>query len=206
MTAFRVVALAAVVGAASALLFPAFLALRSMDTKVFEPQPFDYALLGASMFAISLGAQLVPWVAHRYVAVLAVLAAGFLLFGLLAAFSLGLAFVPSGIVLLLLLYRALRRSQRSRRVTRAALGGAAIGFGLPLLWIALIVPPTVECFANGSGTSSGRWRGASQQISASGYSSGDARAIDTGRMEFSDSVVTFRCEGGRIVEFQRTAR
>jgi hypothetical protein len=206
MTAFRIVAVAAVVGTASALLLPAFLALRSMGTKVFEPQPFDYTLLGASMFAIGLGAQVVPWRGARYVAFLAMIASGLLLFGFLAAFSIGLPFLPAGLVLLLVLYRAVRRGPASTSLTRAALGGAAIGFALPLLYIALSVPATAECFPNGGGMSSGRWGANGQMLSSSGSTSVDRNGVVTGRGEYPDSVVTFRCEAGRIVEFQRTAR
>ena len=88
---------------------------------------------------------------------------------------------------------------------RAALGGAAMGFGVPLLYIAMVIPATVECFPNGAGTSSGRWRGNSQFNTSSGSISGAART-STGRSESSDSIVTFRCQDGRLVEFQRTPR
>ena len=206
MREFRIVAVAAVVGAASVVLFPAFLALRSMGTKVFEPQSFDYALLAASTFAIGLGAQIVPWRIARYVAVVAIIASAFLLFGFLAALSIGLPFLPAGLVLLLVLYRALRRAPSDTAASRAALGGAAIGFALPLLYIALIVPATAECFPNGGGMSSGRWGANGQMLSSSGSTSVDRNGVVTGRGEYPDSVVTFRCEGGRIVAFERRTR
>ena len=186
------------------LAFPAFLALRSMGTKVFEPQPMDFALLAVSVFGIALGLQLVPWRTSRYIALLATLGSAALLFGVLAVFSIGLAFLPAGIASLLLLYRALRRMPASSVRSRAALGGAAVGLGVPLLYIALVVPATVECFPNGAGTSSGRWRGGNT-ISSTGSVSADAHT-STGRSESSDSIVTFRCQDGRLVEFQRTPR
>ncbi len=206
MRAFRVAVLAAVVGAVSVAMFPAFLTLRSMGTKVFEPETFDFALLGASTFAIALGARVVPWRAAPYIAVVALLASGSLLFAFLAAFSIGLVFLLPGVACLLLLYRALRRAPRGATPTLAALGGAAIGFGLPLLYIALIVPATVECSPSGGGTSSGRWNPPSRVMTSMGSVSADGQGVFTGWMEYDGTVVTYRCEGGRVVDFQRTSR
>jgi hypothetical protein len=206
MRSLRVVAIASIAAALATASFPAFLALRSMGTKIFEPQPFDFALLFAAAFGIVLGLQVVAWRGSRYIVVTATLASGFLLFGFLAAFSIGLAFLPAGVVLLLLLYRGLRRMPPTGARARSALGGAAIGFALPLLYIALIVPATVECMRNGGSTSSGRWRGGSQMFSTSGGMGVDPNGVVTGRIEYTDSVVTFRCEGGRVVEFRRAPR
>ena len=124
----------------------------------------------------------------------------------MAAFSIGLPFIPVGVVLLVVLFRALRRGPPS--VTRAAaLGGAAIGYSAVLLYIALIVPATAECSANGGGTSSGRWRGTGQQqYTGGGRSVAGQPGVFTGYAEYSDSLVTFRCDNGRMVEFQRTPR
>lgn len=204
MRRLRALAIATGTAAASVLAFPLYLALRAADRAFFEPQTFDFVLLAASTFAIVLGAQAVSGTV-RYVALLAVLASASLLFALLAVFSIGLAFLPAGAVLVLLLYRALRRAGRSSRSTRAALGGAAIGFALPLLYIALIIPPTVECLANGTGQSGGRWR-LPQAVSVSFMGAVDANGVATGRMEYPDSAVTYRCERGKLVEFTRTPK
>ena len=199
--------MAVAASAGALLLFPAYLALRAGGSKIFEPERFDYVLLAAATFGLALGAQVVPWWRARYVTLLALLASGCLFFGFLAAFSIGLAVLPAGVVFLVLLYRALRRGEPTS-ARRAALGGAMIGFGLVLLYVAQAVPPTAQCFENGAGTSSRRWPGTAQQM-LSGGSIGGGGAGDgvfTGRSEFADSIVTFRCEGGRLVEFQRTPR
>ena len=59
-------------------------------------------------------------------------------------------------------------------VRPAALGGAAVGYGVVLLYVAVIIPPTFECLANGRGSaSSQRWdRGESMSISTTGLVSG----------------------------------
>ena len=189
----------------AALAFPGFLALRAAGSAVFEPERFDFVLLGAAAFGIAIGVQVVPWRSGRRIAVLAILASAALLFGCMAVFSIGLAVLPLGIVLLVVLFRALRRAPAI--VTRAAaLGGAAIGYSAVFLYLALIVPATAECFPNGAGTSSGRWRGSGQQYSGGSGGIGGQPGVFTGHAEYSDSVVTFRCEGGRMVEFQRTPR
>jgi hypothetical protein len=206
MRSLRVVAIASIAAALATALFPAFLALRSMGTKVFEPHPLDFALLFAAAFGIALGLQVVAWRDSRYVVVTATLASGLLLFGFLAAFSIGLVFLPAGVAFLLLLLRGLRRMPATAARARSAFGGAAIGFALPLLYIALVVPATVECMLNGGATSSGRWRGGSQMLNTSGGMGVDPNGVVTGRIEYTDSVVTFRCEGGRVVEFQRAPR
>lgn len=205
--AIRVAAIAIAIAGLAILAFPAILALRGAGTAVFEPERFDYVLLAAATFAMAVGAQVVPWRRASYVALLATLASGFLLFGVLAAFSIGIAFLPAGIVLMLLLYRAIARGQRST-ASAAALGGALLGYAAVLLFLAQGVPPTAECFPNGAGTSSRRWPGAAQQMQYGGSigGGGSETGVFTGRSEFADSVVTFRCEDGRMVEFQRTPR
>jgi hypothetical protein len=201
--ALRIVAIAIAAAVVAILAFPAFLALRAAGSAVFEPERFDFVLLGAAAFGIAVGTQVVPWRRGQRVALLALFASAALLFGFMAVFSIGLAVLPVGVVLIVVLFRALRRGPAS--VTRAAaLGGAAIGYACVLLYLALIVPATASCFANGAGTSSGRWRGSGQQQYTGG--GGGVAGVFTGYAEYSDSVVTFRCEGGRILEFQRTPR
>ena len=203
----RIVAVATAATIASVLLFPAYLALRAAGSKIFEPERYDYVLLAGAIFGLAVGVQVVPWRRAPYVAMLAVLAGGALLFSAIAAFSIGIATLPAGLVLLALLYRAIRRRERSS-ATPAALGGALVGYALVLLYIAQAVPPTAECFANGAGTSSRRWPGGAQQIQSGGSigGGGPAPGVFTGRSEFADSIVTFRCENGSLVEFQRVPR
>ena len=204
--AARVVAIAVATAVVAILAFPTFLALRGAGSAVFEPERFDFVLLGAAAFGIAVGAQVVPWRSRRRIALLALFASATLLFAFLAVFSIGLAVLPLGIVLLVVLFRALRRAP-AHATRAAALGGAAVGYSAVLLYLALIVPATAECFPNGAGTSSGRWRGSRQQQFSGGSSGvGGQPGVFTGYAEYSDSVVTFRCEGGRMVEFQRTAR
>ena len=202
MRAARIVLVGLLVAVVAVGAFPAILELRSMGTKKFEPEQMDFALLAGSTFALSIGAQVVPWRAAPYLTLLATLATAALLFGVLAMFSIGLAFVPAGLVLLLLLYRALRRVP-DNIATRGGFGGAAVGFALPLLYIALAVPATVECFPNGGGTSSRRWH-PSSQFSSSGRVGVDG--VQPGEIIESDSTVAYRCENGRLVEFTRTPR
>lgn len=197
-----VVAIAAAV--ASPFLFVIYLNARSGGAKVFEPQGFDYALLVVGILGIIGGMQVVPWRRAGYVGVLALLASASLLFGVLAAFSIGLAFLPVALVLLVLLFRRLRRSSLAMG-RPAALGGSVIGYALVLLYLALIIPATVECFPNGAGTSSGRWRGSPAIQMSSGGMSADSRTV-TGRIESTDSIATFRCVDGRVVEFRREPR
>jgi hypothetical protein len=203
--AFRVVAVAIAAAALATLLFPVYLSLRG-DNKVFEPRPFDFALVAVATFIIALGSQPVPWRAATKVAVLALLAAAGLLFGALAIFSIGLVVLPLALVLLVVLGRSIPRLPPAVAL-RAALGGAVIGYGLVLLFVALIIPATVECFPNGSGsTSSQRWdrSGGGFTTTSSGTSATDG--VQTGRIESPSSVATYRCEQGRIVEFRREPR
>lgn len=206
--ALRIIAVATAAGIGAVLLFPTYLALRAGGSMIFEPERYDYVLLAGAIFGIAVGAQVVPWRRAPYIALLAMLAGGALLFSAMAAFSIGIAFLPAGIVLLALLYRATRH--RDRTTARpAALGGALVGYAMVLLYIAQAVPATAECFPNGAGTSSRRWPGSAQQMQSGGSIGGGGSGADgvfTGRSEYADSIVTFRCEGGRLVEFQRVAR
>jgi hypothetical protein len=201
------VAIATIVAAAFAtVLFPIYLSLRAGNNSVFEPHPVDFALVALATFAVAVCAQLVPWRAATSVAVLGVLVGAGLLFGVFAILSIGLLVLPVSLVLLVVLTRVIRR--RPLGVARpAALGGAVIGYGLVLLFTALIIPPTVECFANGGGsTSSQRWErsGVGHTVTSSGSSTVDG--IQTGRIESASSIATYRCEQGRIVEFRRDPR
>jgi hypothetical protein len=203
--ALRNVAIAVAVAVVAILAFPAFLTIRGAGSAVFEPERFDFVLLGAAAFGIAIGVQLVPWRRARRVAALALFASAALLFAFMAAFSIGLAFLPLGIVLLVVLFRALRRDPGSA-TGAAALGGAAIGYSSVLLYIALIVPATVECRPNSVSTSSHRWPGSAQQQLTSKGGGGPQPGVYTGTSEYADSVVTYRCEGGSLVDFQRTLR
>jgi hypothetical protein len=200
------VAIAAILAAASAtLLYPIYLSLLAGNSKVFEPHPFDFTLVALATFAIAIGVQVVPWRAATSVAILGVLVGFGLLFGVFAIFSIGLLVLPVSLVLLVVLARAIGR--RPLALARpAALGGAVVGYGLVFLLIALIIPPTVECFADGGGsTSSQRWdRTGGFTTSSSGTSTADG--VQTGRIESPSSIATYRCEQGRIVEFHREAR
>jgi hypothetical protein len=202
--ALRLVLVDAIVAIAALSLFPVFLSARAGNNQIIEAQPMDYALLLVASMLIASGVQVALPGRAPYVVFLSVLAAAGLLFGILGAFGIGLAVLPVGILAVLLLYRALRR--RPLAAGRpAALGGALAGYGAVLLYIALIVPATVECRVNGGGTSSGRWGGAGvQQISGSGSVTPDG--VVTGRIETSTSIATYRCEQGRIVEFHRESR
>jgi hypothetical protein len=200
------VAIAAIIAAASAtILYPIYLSLLAGTNKVFEPHPFDFTLVALATFAIALGAQLVPWRAATSIAVLGVLVGFGLLFGVFAIFSVGLLVLLVSLVILVVLARAIRRRPLAL-ARRAALGGAVIGYGLVFLFTAVIIPPTVECFANGGGsTSSQRWdRSGGFTVSSSGSSTIDG--VQTGRIESPSSIATYRCEQGRIVEFHRGAR
>jgi hypothetical protein len=206
--AVRIVAVAAAASAVAVLLFPAYLAVRASGSKVFEPERYDYVLLAGAIFVLGVGAQLVPWRRAPYIALLAMLAGAALLFSAMAAFSIGIAFLPAGVVLLALLYRAIRRGER-QSARPAALGGVLVGYAAVLLYIAQGVPATAECFPNGAGMSSRRWPGTAQQMHSGGSmggGSGTSDGVFTGRGEYADSIVTFRCEGGRLVEFHRAPR
>jgi hypothetical protein len=201
----RVVLVDGVVVLAAVLLFPAFIALRADGNQIIEPETMDFALLAIATLLIASGVQLVPWKAAPYVAFLAMLGAAALLFGILGAFGIGLAFLPLAIVALILLCRALRRRPLSAG-RPAAIGGALAGYGAILLYIALIVPATVECFlSGGASTSSQRWDRSGGGYAMSGVSS-TAGGIQTGRIESATSIATYRCEQGRVVEFHREAR
>ena len=197
------VAIAAIVAAATTtILYPIYLSLLAGNSKVFEPHAFDFTLVALGIFAVTISAQVVPWRTGTSLAVLGALVGFGLLFGMFAIFSIGLLVLPLSLVLLVVLARAIRR--RPLALARpAALGGAVLGYGLVFLLLALIIPPTVECFANGGGsTSSQRWdRTGGFSTSSSGTSTADG--VQTGRIESPSSIATYRCEQGRIVEFRR---
>jgi hypothetical protein len=202
----RIAVVAIVASALGALAFPLYLSLRTAGNKVFEPQAFDFVLVAIAAFAVAIGAQLVPWRSATRVGALAALVGIGLLIGALAIFSIGVFVLPVAVVLLLVLARVVDRAPLAV-APRAALGGAVIGYGLVLLFIALIIPPTVECFANGGGsTSSQRWdqSGGGYVVTSSGSSTIDG--VQTGTIQSANSVATYRCEEGRVVEFHREAR
>ena len=201
------VAISAIIAAASAtLLYPLYLSLRADGNKVFEPQAFDFALVAIAAIAIALGVQLVPWRAATGVGALGVLVGGGLLFGALAIFSIGVFILPVAVVLLVVLARVVDRAPLPV-APRAALGGAVIGYGLTLLFIALIIPPTVECLPTGGGsTSSQRWDRSGGGFIATSTGTSTADGVQTGRIESPSSVATYRCEQGRIAEFRRESR
>ncbi|MDQ2911667.1 MAG: hypothetical protein M3T56_00220 [Chloroflexota bacterium] len=204
--ALRVVVVAIAAAALAALLLPVYLTVRAGDNKVFEAQPFDFALVAIAAFVIAVGVQTVPWRAATNVTVLGTLVGAGLLFGALAIFSVGVLVLPVAVVLLVVLWRAIGRAPLSV-ARRAALGGAVVGYGLILLFIALIIPPTVECFANGGGsTSSQRWGQSGGGFTTTSSGSSTIDGVQTGTIESPSSTVTYRCEQGRMVQFRREPR
>lgn len=200
------VAIAAIIAAASAtIVYPIYLSLRADGNKVFEPQPFDFALVAIATFALAVGVQLVPWRAATKVGALGVLVGGGLLFGSLSIFSVGLFIIPVALVLLVVLARMADRAPLPV-APRAAVGGAVIGYGLVVLFIALIISPTFECTADGRGTfSSQRWERNEGTVTMSRSGSVESGS-STGTIETSRSIATFRCEQSRVVEFRRVAK
>ena len=200
--ALRIGAIAATSAIAAAVAFPTFLAIRAGDDKVIVAEPMDSLLLVLAVALIAVGVQVAMSTSRPYVAFLAAIGSAALLFGILGIFGVGIAFVPLAVVALVLLYRALRR-RPSRLGRSAAIGGSLIGYGVILAYIAMIVPAVVECHPNGAGTSSGRWGPRTQQV-VGGLSVSPGGGA-TGHIESSTYRATFRCEGGRVVEFNREA-
>jgi hypothetical protein len=200
--ALRIVAIAITAAVLAVALFPAFLAVRAGDSKIIEAQPFDFVLIALGALCLAVGMQVVPWRSPSPVAIGVLTGAG-LLFGVMPS-SIGLPVLVASIVILLMLYRVLRRS-RGRTLAPAAIGGALIGFSLVLLFTAQGVPPVVECFPNGGSSSSGRWFGGSS-VSLGGNLRMGADGSMTGTIEAPTWTAAFRCEGGHIVKFDRVDR
>jgi hypothetical protein len=202
--ALRVALVAVGAAALAVLLFPAYLSFRAAGSKILEPQQFDFVLIALGAFCIGVGIQLVPWKRTTSSVVLGLLTGAGLLFGIMGMFSIGLPFLVASLVVLVVLYRTLRRSP-ARTQAGAAIGGALIGYALVLLFIGQGVPPVVECLPNGGSSSSGRWLGGRAVTLGGGMRMG-ADGSMTGTIEAPAWTATFRCEGGRMVEFQRTPR
>ena len=200
--ATRVVVVAGVVATLATLAFPAYLSLRADQSRVFEPETFDIALVAWTSFLIAVGAQVAPKRAARYLTALALLASGMLVLGVLSTIL--VVFALAGAIVLLMLYRALRLTPRSQVATRAALGGALVGGALPLLYVALVIPATVECRENGGATSSRRWHPSNSLIMSSGTV--DRNGVATGYIDDGNTVATYRCEGAHLASFQRTPK
>ena len=202
--ALRVALVAVGAAAASVLLFPAYLSLRAADSKIIEPQQFDFVLIAVGAFCMAVGIQLVPWRRTTSSVALGLLTGAGLLFGIMGMFSIGLPFLVASLVIVVVLYRTLRRSH-ARTQAGAAIGGALIGYSLVLLFIGQGVPPVVECLPNGGSSSTGRWLGGQAVTLAGGMHMG-ADGSMAGTIEAPAWTASFRCEGGRIVTFDRVAR
>lgn len=202
--ALRVAVVAVGAAALAVALFPAYLSLRAGDSKIIEPQPFDFVLIALGAFCLAVGIQLVQWRRTTSSVVLGLLTGAGMFLGIMGMFSIGLPFLIASLVILLVLYRTLRRSP-PRTQAGAAIGGALIGYSLVLLFIGQGVPAVVECFPNGGSSSSGRWLG-TQGVSLGGGMRMGPDGSMTGTIEAPTWSATFRCEGGHIVSFERVPR
>ena len=202
--ALRVAVVAVGAAALAVALFPAYLSLRAGDSKIIEPQPFDFVLIALGAFCLAVGIQVVQWRRTTSSVVLGLLTGAGLFFGIMGMFSIGLPFLVASLVILLVLYRTLRRSP-ARTQAGNAIGGALIGYSLVLLFIGQGVPAVVECFPNGGSSSSGRWLG-TQGVSLGGGMRMGPDGSMTGTIEAPTWSATFRCEGGHIVSFERVPR
>lgn len=92
-----------------------------------------------------------------------------------------------------------------------ALGFAAVLVGASLTLPLALARPTVECQPNGVATSLGPWwwRSVDQPSTVAvsgGLSAGDGSRSASGRIDRDDTVITYRCAGGQLVEFRSATR
>jgi hypothetical protein len=84
---------------------------------------------------------------------------------------------------------------------RALAGGLLVAVGLPVAGLVASDGPLVRCRPDGVSTSSTIFRG-SPLSSGSGSSSGPGAGDADGGFSTGGRTYTYRCEGGRLVDFE----
>jgi hypothetical protein len=179
----------------------AFMALRAGDGRHFDVTQLSTAFALVAGLAIAAGITVLLRLGEGSLGARFALAAGTLVFAVLAVFSIGLAVLPIALLFLAFAVRQLLR-RRSGRAVRAAVAGTCIGVAAVAYLLALNQPAVAECGINGSATSSGGLFG-STSLSSGGYStvSGDSG----GYIDEGDRIAYFTCQGGRMTDFHRVS-
>lgn len=199
----RVQALLIPVGAASlGGFYLAFTALRAGDSMHFDVTPLSTAFALVAGLAIAAGVVVVIRLGERQIGARFALAAGTLVFAILALFSIGLLILPVALLLLGLAVRLLLQ-RRSGRAVRAAVAGALIGVGVIAYLLVLNQPAVAACQPNGGGSTSSGGLFGSTSVSSGGFSTtaGDSG----GYIDEGDRIAYFSCHDGKLTEFHRLA-
>lgn len=198
---------AAAVAVVAVLMITSLVRRSSEAVEAVSPTVLAVAAAG-SMMALA-GAGFLAVSRHRDVTLLSATASLLVLVAVLALFSIGILVLPIAVVMLVILGR---RTSGHTSLAAPLLAGATLATGLVVLFAIWVQPPLVRCLEHGASTTSRPWWG----ISGGSYSgSGTAGAggvsptgagVATGSMETSSGRYVYRCEGRKLVEFQRTRK
>ncbi len=208
VTGARVAQVMAAVVAVVVVLMITSLVRRSGDA-VEAVSPTVLAVAAAGSMTALAGAGFLAVSRDRDVTLLLATASLLMLVAVLALFSIGILVLPLAVVMLVILGR---RTSRCTNLTVPLLAGPALAIGLVVLFAIWVQPPLVRCLDHGASTTSRPWwgisggsyRGSGTASAGGGWSAGPG--VATGSMETSSGRYVYRCEGTKLVEFQRTRK
>lgn len=178
----------------------AFTAWRAGDTMHIDVTPYSTAYAFLAGLVIAAGLVVVLHLREGALGARFGIAAGGLVFGLLALFSIGLLILPVALVVLGFGVRRLVW-RHSAQAVRAALAGAVIGVGTVAYLLVLIQPASAECRPNGGGATSSGGLFGPIALSQGGFSSADG--VSTGYIDEGAGIAYFTCENGKLTNFHR---
>ena len=178
----------------------AFMTLRAGDTMHIDVTPYSTAFAFVAGLAIVAGVVIVLRLREIAVGARFGIAAGGLVFGVLALFSIGLLILPVALLLLGFGIRQLVR-RGSGAAARAAMAGAVAGVGAVAYLLVLIQPAAAECRANGGGATSSGGLFGPIALSQGGFSMPNGES--GGYIDEGDSIAYFSCRDGKLTDFHR---
>ena len=192
-----VLSAAIVVGVAGMVVSLAGRADRSVEA--ISPATMGVAVGGAAVAVIGVGTGLIATRRARDLTMLAFAAAG-ASFAELILLPVGLAvLIVAGLLWALLIRRASGRS----RAAVAVGAGVVAAFAVVALLIIWIQRPLVECRDDGVATRSRPWWDSSGESSVVGRRLPSGGSVHTGTVETPRGRFVYRCEGTRLVTFER---
>ncbi|MGH2378800.1 MAG: hypothetical protein ACRDGT_10025 [Candidatus Limnocylindria bacterium] len=186
---------AAVVG-----LYLLVVEVRSGESAHIDVTPLTLGFAAAAGVAMAAGTVALRALRSWRVGLLFALAAALLAFSFLAMFSIGLAVLPAGLVVLALAIRRLRREAPTSG-WRTAASGTVIGIGAIAFLLVANQPAVAECREGGGVASSSGGLFGGMARSSGGYVT--AAGIQLGYIDEAERIAYFTCEGATLTGFRR---
>lgn len=155
--------------------------------------------IAAGAFCVAVIGLVLSWRSRRVgLAVLTMLAVGLGVIGVLAILSIGIVLLAISLALGVVVAA---RLAADRGGTAAAAGGVLLGLAVPVLAVIAMSGPLVECEPGGVRQGENLFLGAESSSGGGGSAMSPDGRTSSGRTQGDTYEYTYRCQDGKLVDF-----